>query len=253
VPYIVTPRLRMYYERVGAGPRLLCVSGSGQRLDERPNLLDAPLAGHFDTAIHDQRGLGRTDTPDGDYSMADYADDAAALLDALGWADCRVLGVSFGGMVAQELALRHPARVRRLVLACTSSGGAGGSSYPLHDIVDLPAEERARIQVERYDTRGLAPDLARLVAARAAAPLTAGARKQIAARRGHDTADRLGALRLPVLVCGGRFDGIAPVANQEALAALIPGARLELFDGGHLFLIQDRAAYPAVIDFLRRG
>ena len=74
--------------------------------------------------------------------MADFADDAAALLDAVGWDDCLVLGISFGGMVAQEVAIRHPERVRRLVLACTSAGGEGGASYPLHELVDLSPEER---------------------------------------------------------------------------------------------------------------
>ena len=63
------------------------------------------------------------------------------------------MGVSFGGMVAQEFALRHPARVERMVLACTSAGGAGSASYPLHELADLSVEERARRTLRIADTR----------------------------------------------------------------------------------------------------
>ncbi len=107
----------------------------------------------FDVLAYDQRGLGRSGKPDVAYSMADYADDAAALLDHVGWRAAKVIGVSFGGMVAQELVLRHPAKVERLVLACTSPGGAGGASYPFHEIQHLKGEERARHLISISDTR----------------------------------------------------------------------------------------------------
>ncbi len=83
-----------------------------------------------------------------------------------------------------------------------------------------------------------------------AAP-TRGARMQMEARRHHDTYDRLGALRMPVYVCGGLYDGLAPQANVTALAARIHGATVEFFDGGHLFMLQDPRAYPAIIAFLQ--
>ena len=82
----------------------------------------------------------------------DFADDAAALLDAVGWDDCLVLGISFGGMVAQELAIGHPERVRRLVLACTSAGGEGGASYPLQKLFELDPEERSAVRMQLIDT-----------------------------------------------------------------------------------------------------
>ena len=102
---------------------------------------------------YDQRGLGRTEVPEAAYTMADYAEDANALLDAVGWETCHVMGVSFGGMVAQELAVRHPQRVNRMVLACTSSGGAGGSSYPLHELGSLDMGELVRRTTLLSDTR----------------------------------------------------------------------------------------------------
>jgi 3-oxoadipate enol-lactonase len=80
-----------------------------------------------------------------------------------------------------------------------------------------------------------------------------GLTNQLAARAGHHTADRLWSITCPALVCGGRFDGIAPPANSEFLARAIPGARLEMFDGGHGFFLQDPAALPAIIAFLAEG
>ncbi len=121
MPHITANGLDIHYERTGQGPRLLFISGTGGDLRVRPNMLDGPFARTFDLVAYDQRGLGQTEKPDRPYAMADYADDAAGLMDALGWEDALVIGVSFGGMVAQNLIVRHPQRVRRLVLACTSS------------------------------------------------------------------------------------------------------------------------------------
>src|ERR1700743_2556865 len=134
--------LAFYYERAGSGPPLLFISGTGGDLRVKPNVFDGPIAKAFDLLAYDQRGLGQTEKPDADYSMADYADDAAALMADQGWDEACVMGVSFGGMVAQELAIRHPARVKRLVLACTSPGGAGGASFPFHEIEHLKGGAR---------------------------------------------------------------------------------------------------------------
>lgn len=265
MPSAVVGALQFWYQQEGSGPRLLLISGTGGDLRQRPNVLDSPLSEHFEVLTWDQRGLGRTSAPPGDWTMADYADDAARLLDALDWDTAAVMGISFGGMVAQELALRHAPRVERLVLACTSAGGAGGASYPLHELADLPADERITRSIELADVRldaawrAAHPDRwDALVAMRRDQEATGadepgrqdGARRQLEARRHHDTYDRLPAIACPTFVCGGRFDGIATPDNVERLAAAIPGARLELFDGGHLFLWQDGAAFPAVIDFL---
>src|SRR5213076_1542008 len=122
MPHTQINGLDLYYERAGAGPPLLFISGSGGDLRAQPNVFASPLAKAFDLVAYDQRGLGRTEKPDVRYSMADYAEDAAALLDHIGWDDALVVGVSFGGMVAQEFVLRHPSRVTRVVLACTSPG-----------------------------------------------------------------------------------------------------------------------------------
>jgi len=264
MPFVRAGALQIYCEIAGSGPRLLFIGGTGGDLRHAPNVFQGPLPGRFEVLAYDQRGLGRSDKPAAAYSMADYADDAAALLEALDWERARVMGVSFGGMVAQELALRHPQRVERLVLACTSSGGAGGASYPLHELQQLDPRERALRGLALADTRhdedwrAQNPDgvekLMEFALARTdpdpTAEATAGARRQLEARRRHDTWDRLPGLRAPTLVCGGRYDGIAPPDNLQALAKQIPNADLAFFEGGHLFFMQDRAAFPRIIEFL---
>ncbi len=262
MPSCVANGVSLYYELAGTGERLLSISGTGGDLRQKPGLSEGPLGQAFEVLAYDQRGLGRSSVPPWPYAMADFAADAAALLDAVGWDDCLVIGVSFGGMVALELAIRHPERVRRLVLACTSAGGAGGASFPLHELVDLDPEERVTRQIGLLDTRWDEawrrdhPEMVALIAERmppGAEQPAEGLTNQLAARARHDTTDRLGEIVCPTLVCGGRFDGIAPPANSEHLAGKIPDARLALFDGGHAFFLQDGAAWPAIVEFLDGG
>ncbi len=263
MPEAKLPTITLHYERAGSGAPLLFISGTGGDLRVKPNALDGPLAKSFDLLAYDQRGLGRSAKPDVDYTMADYADDAAALMDQVGWASSKVVGVSFGGMVAQELVLRHPAKVERLVLACTSPGGGGGASYPFHEIQHLKGEERARHLIPISDTRrdaawqaANAEAFAQFVAVGAADPYAGepgremGARRQLEARAKHDTWDRLDQIACPVLIAAGRYDGVALPATQERMLSRIKGAELKFFDGGHLFMLQDRAALPAMIGFL---
>ena len=258
--------ISLHYERAGSGPPLLFISGTGGDLRTKPNVFDGPLAKAFDLLAYDQRGLGRSEKPDVAYSMADYADDAAALMGEQGWDEALVVGVSFGGMVAQELAIRHPGRVKRLVLACTSPGGAGGASFPFHEIEHLKGEARARYLIPIGDTRRddawakANPDqYAMFVAMGAADPFAdepghaMGAHRQLVARAAHDTWERLGWIACPTLVAAGRYDGIALPATQEKMAGRIPGAKLQVFEGGHLFMVQDRTAFPAMAAFLTEG
>jgi len=153
MPFISVRDIQIYYEISGKGPQLLYISGTGADLRNKPNVFDSPLAEHFEILAFDQRGLGQTDRPDIRYSMEGYANDAAGLLKALDWGRCHVVGISFGGMVAQELALRHPDCVDRMVLCCTSSGGAGGHSYPFHEMPELPEDEMNSISVAINDSR----------------------------------------------------------------------------------------------------
>jgi pimeloyl-ACP methyl ester carboxylesterase len=262
MPTVHVNGIDLYYEREGSGPRLLFFNGSGATL-ESAALLIAPFREHFDVVAHDQRGLGRTSRPAGDYSMADYAADAAALLDEVGWSTCSVVGVSFGGMVAQEFAVTSPDRVERLALACTSPGGPELASYPLHELATMAPDERAALGARLLDTR-FTPEwlaehpgdraLADLMVERATPEVTEdeqrGRTGQLEARRHHDVVDRLGAITAPTLVACGRYDGIAPLPNSEAIAARVPGAELRVYEGGHAFFVQDPAALPDIFAFL---
>jgi pimeloyl-ACP methyl ester carboxylesterase len=195
--------------------------------------------------------------------MRDYASDALGLLDIVGWPRCRVVGVSFGGMVAQELAVTAPERIERIALVCTSPGGDGGSSYPLHELADLDVDTRTEMSTRLLDTRFDDSWLSEHPSDRALAEMMSarrsvvrdpehlrGERAQLEARRDHDVWDRLARVSCPTFVASGRFDGIAPPANGTAIASRIPGAELHVYEGGHAFFAQDRRALPDIIDFL---
>lgn len=252
----------IHYERAGTGPRLLFVNGSFATLaTTRP--LVAVFTEVCDTVAHDQRGLGETSIPPGPYSMQDYAADALALADHLGWDTFRMVGVSFGGMVAQEIAVTAPDRIERLALLCTSPGGEGGSSYPMHELRALPDTERAalatRLMDSRFDEqwladhpvdRMMAEGLARRPQVVAGSEADRGEREQAEARRHHDVWDRLGRITCPTLVAAGRYDGIAPVHNSENIASRVRDARLRVYEGGHAFFAQDPTAFPEILQFL---
>jgi 3-oxoadipate enol-lactonase len=255
----------LYAEQSGTGERLLFISGTGGDLRSKPSVFAGPLGPLFEILAYDQRGLGQSAVPDGPYSMAEYANDAAGLLAQVGWDDCLVMGVSFGGMVAQELTIRHPEQVRRLVLVCTSSGGAGGASIPFTELERLEGVARVERRMELMDTRWNQErrlthqkEWQMMVDAMMgygrdndpSSERAKGSALQLEARSHHDTWDRLGQIGCPTLICAGRYDGIASPQNNERMASQIPGAELDFFEGGHQFLWQDRRAFERIIEFL---
>ena len=262
---ISTKDLDIYLERTTPrehGP-LFYIGGTGGDLRNRPNQLDSPLTEFFEVISYDQRGLGQTSKPSGNYSMQQYADDAANILDELNIEKIPVMGISFGGMVALELVKRHPSRVSKLVLACTSSGGEGGSSYPLHELESLDAEKKTEESIKINDLRmteewieknhslwNSIKEETKTRQTHRADPKNL--MKQLLARKEHNTFSSLSHIDIPVFLMGGKYDGIAPMSNMEAIHKEIKNSKLKFYEGGHLFLIQDKQAFQDLIDWLQK-
>jgi pimeloyl-ACP methyl ester carboxylesterase len=236
----------LYYERRGAGEPLLLIMGmSGTHLSWGEPFLGA-LGEGLDLLTYDHRGIGNSGPQADAVTIAGLADDAAALLDAVGWESAHVLGVSMGGMVAQELALQQPERIRRLVLACTYPGGAGAQFTD-----PAVAQELVGAMLSGDQERALRASYAANLSAPYAAepgnwetfhtmatalPVAIPAiMAQAQAVMGHDANDRLSSITAPTLVIHGTADRMLPMHNGEIIAERIPNARLELFeDVGHM-------------------
>jgi 3-oxoadipate enol-lactonase len=165
-------------------------------------------------------------------------------------------------MVAQELTIRHPSKVKKLVLACTSSGGEGGSSYPLHELEVLDQQQKLEIGIKINDLRitdewmqenGEAWDNIKEATQKRNnyKPNKDNLLKQLMARKGHNTFKDLTKISKPVLLTGGKYDGIAPLENMQALNAQIVDSQLRIYEGGHLFLVQDERAFKDICNWLR--
>lgn len=207
--------------------------------------------------------MGDSDSPDGPWTMADYASDALAVMDHLGIDEFSLLGISFGGMVAQELAVSNPARTDRLVLWSTSAGGSAGSSFALETLATLDEQERndtlLKLIDSRFDEKWLEEHPRdRLLVGRGSSgrstspPDQIAARRQLEARSAHDVSSRLEVLRSTSVFVGvGNYDIVAPPRNAEAIARLTGATMFERYEGGHLFFFQDRRAFTDLETFLK--
>ncbi len=248
--------INIYYREYGEGEPLLLIMGLSANADWWGDEFLRPLAKRFRVVTYDNRGAGRSGKPEGPYPIPLMAEDAAGLMDHLGWESAHVMGASMGGMIAQELALDHPERVRRLVLLCTNCGGreqvlASPEVYQLlntprdgitdEDIVRMSMpllfpqkyiDENPRLMEEVLRTFLIAPIQPRCFV------------WQIMGITRWSCHSRLAGLRHPTLIVTGTEDVLIPPENSRILADAIPDSRLVEIEGaGHGL----QAMFPAEV------
>ena len=214
---------------------------------------------HYRLVTFDNRGVGKTSKPDGVYSIRMMAEDTVGLMEHLGIEKAHMLGVSMGGMIAQEIAISYPERVDKLVLGCTSAGRGRTSGispvfpealglkedYTDDDIRSLPilkvAQALCSYGFNRCLYRTFVVTLARIFMRYCS---VAGLTGQLEAVLTHDTFDRLAAISAPTMVITGTEDRIITPGSSEDLANGIPSARLVRIEGGsHAFFIEMRGVF----------
>ena len=252
MPILDLAHHQLYYETQGdpASPPLLILSGLTD-YTAKCRWQTRELAHDFHVITFDNRGAGRSSISDFEYTVADLAVDAVAVLDALDIQMADVFGFSLGGMIALHLTLNNASRVGRLVLGCTSAGGSLGV-YPESGVL-LSLAEPSRSGDRRQDfLDGMwvslsdrcvkeQPEIVNALADIAEAnPQTPKSRMaQLRAVFTHDVSERLHEIRIPTLVMHGMEDRLIPPANSEQLASHITEARLILYpEAGHLFFIE---------------
>lgn len=247
MPTVRTATAELHYERSGSGEPLLLIQGmSGTHVAWGEPFL-AALRAAFDVIAFDNRGIGFSAPIDGPFTILEMAEDAAGLLDELGIESAHVVGISMGGMIAQDLALAHPDRLRSLTLGCTYCGGPGSKLTPEENasklIEGMASGDRDKAIRAAYEINlspGFRADESTFAAFHEMATSVPAAKEtiqlQIQAIFGHDTSGRLGEISTPTLIIHGTEDGVLPYPNAELISSLMPAARLETLEGvGHMF------------------
>lgn len=230
----------LYYEVHGDGEPLLCVMGLAT--DTLAWSLQVPAwSQEYRTIIFDNRDVGRSAYVEGDYAVADMARDALALADALGLDSFHLLGMSMGGMIAQEMALAAPERLRTLTLVVTFGGGGRWARERarlwLKDAAGRTREDMVDellllcLSEQAFENAGFVTFLRNMMLANPHPQRPEGFARQLMATTRHETRDRLGRLEMPVHVIGAEHDVLVPVWKSRELAGLIPGAELTVLEG----------------------
>jgi 3-oxoadipate enol-lactonase len=254
--------IQIAYELRGEGAPLVMIHGA-QGDQTMLAGLASDFADGFRVLTFDQRGSGLSEKPDLPYSIAMLADDTAALIDHLAMSPAHVIGVSMGGMIALELALRHPQKVRSLVLGCTTAGGSkvipiGGEAFQkAYAERPMTAEERGRALAEAAFSKGFLAQnpevVTSMIEARRSRPIDSTAlAHRLKAAMEHDTYDRLASISCPTLVITGRDDALIAWQNSQILAECIKDAKQVILEpAGHCFwLEQPQRSREAIFQFL---
>lgn len=251
MPKVKVNDIQIYYEVHGEGFPLTMIMGLGANMDWWDPRMIQELSKKYKLVIFDNRGAGRTDISDRRYAVKLFADDTAGLMDALGISRANVLGVSMGGMIAQELVLNCPEKVEKLVLCSTYCGGTK-SVQPSQEILEMltadrstfSPEEIARMTIPLLFTEDFIknnPDLVELtIQQMLRAPISNEAfTRQLNAIMQFDTYERLSQIKVPTLVLQGKRDVLVPPENGSILAEAIPSAKLVYFENSAHGLIEE--------------
>jgi len=255
---------RLHWETHGSGDPVLLIMGLGSNAYGWYRSIPW-LAECYETIAFDNRGVGRSDAPAGEYTIAQMAADAASVLEAAGHRRAHVVGASLGGMIAQRVALTYPERVRSLTLLCTTPGGRNAvraSDSVMAGLVSGGDDPSAVYRNNAWflygeETRTRFPErIEEDIVYRTKIPTTpAGYLGQLRAAGGHDTWDELATLSVPTLVVHGDADLLIPTDNGKLLAERIPNAQLVLLPGAGHMLQADAGdtIRDTVLAFLRRA
>lgn len=264
MPHIAVGDIEIYWESHGQGKQLLLISGvSGGTWSWEDSI--SAWSPHFRVIVFDNMGAGRSSMPDRPYRVEEMANHAAAVLDAAEVEQAYVVGLSMGGMIAQELTLHHPDRVSGLVLGSTHCGGSErippkpeviqrfGDNQGLspEEIIDKNLEllvtpeflQSGQDSLKRYRERQL----------NAPFQPNYALQRQLEAIRCFDTCDRIGKIQIPTLILTADRDLMVPPENGRMLASHISGAELKPFtNSGHLiYLERAETFHNAVIRFFQ--
>jgi len=264
MPKVKVNDIQIYYEVKGEGFPLVMINGLGGNLDswEYYHPLVEELSREFKLLMFDNRGAGRTDISDREYTIKLFADDTAGLMNALGISKAHILGISMGGMIAQELVLNHPEKVARLVLLSTCSGGSKDVqsspevSRTLSATSEMSQEERTRMLLPLCLTNDFVkrnPDFVEhVVQVTLKHPISEEAyMRQLNAVRKFSTYERLRQIKVPTLILHGRKDILIPPENGSILAEAIPNAKLVYFaKSAHMLAEEMRELINVLIEFL---
>ncbi|RJP80555.1 MAG: alpha/beta fold hydrolase [Candidatus Zixiibacteriota bacterium] len=263
MPAVNVNGCNIYYEIHGKGNPLVMIMGLRRNIEWWYRQIPA-LSQHFQVIAFDNRGAGRSDKPEMDYSIRLFADDTAALMDALEIDRAHILGISMGGYIAQELAINYPQKVLDLVLGCTSAGGATAVSMSAERQKKFTANEGLTPeQILQKDmdiffsdafvkNNPAAVEEFKVISMRYYQPAHAFER-QFAACMKHDTGARLDQVRQPALIMTGDDDPLVPPQNSMILKELLPNSKLSIFPKGrHIFCVEFADRFNReVIDFFK--
>lgn len=264
MPRIRVGDIEIYHEIHGRGEPLLLIMGLGSDLAGWMfQVLE--FSKRYRVVAFDNRGVGRTDAPDAPYSIPMMADDASGLMDALDVGSAHVLGISMGGFIAQELALRHPRRVRSMILAATGTHVDARGAFQLdvwRRLIEAGENRELYIReslpwlfTESFFENTRVVDGMIKMRRSYPYPQPAGAyARQVGACLSFDSRERLGAITAPTLVVVGERDPLFPPERSTELAEGIGGAEIVVLEGGaHGFTIEIPEAFNGtVLSFLER-